>query len=70
MRELEVDVDGVPEKVRVKLALKPDGTPYGLKAEYEDIRKIAETHSISLKRVERIVEGRAWEMFGMGEQHP
>lgn len=63
VREVEIEVDGVPEKARVKLALKPDGAPYGLKAEYEDVRKIAEMHGTSLKRVERIVEGRAWEMF-------
>jgi len=63
VREIEVDVDGVLEKVRVKLALKPDGTLSGLKAEYEDVKSIAERRKLPLKKVGRVVEGKAWEVF-------
>ncbi|MHC1592802.1 MAG: nickel pincer cofactor biosynthesis protein LarC2, partial [Methermicoccaceae archaeon] len=63
VREIEVDVDGVLEKVRVKLALKPDGTLSGLKAEHEDVKSIAERRKLPLKKVGRVVEGKAWEVF-------
>ncbi len=63
VREIEVNVDGVLERVRVKLALKPDGTLAGLKAEYEDVKSIAERRNLPLKKVERVVEGEAWRRF-------
>lgn len=64
MRKVDVDVDGVRESVRVKVAFLPNGTPFSLKAEHEDLRGIAKRRNIPLKRLSRIVEGEAWRLFG------
>ena len=62
MRKVDVDVDGMRERVRVKVALLPDGTPLSPKAEHEDLRSIAKRRNIPLRRLSRIVEGEAWRM--------
>jgi uncharacterized protein (TIGR00299 family) protein len=63
VREIPVSVGGLERTVPVKIGLL-DGEIFTIKAEYDDIAALAEESGIPARTVARLVEDRAWDLFG------
>jgi len=60
---VEIEIDGLKELVRVKVAKDRKGEIVQVKPEYEDARRIAEKTQKSLRKVMKAIEGKAQKLF-------
>ncbi len=63
IREIPVSIGGQERTVSVKIGLLDDEI-FTIKAEYDDIAAIAAESGIPARTVARLVEDRAWDLFG------
>jgi len=56
---IEIEIDGLKEQVRVKVARDGKDNIVQLKPEYDDVKKIADKTSKPLRKVMKIVERKA-----------